>query len=327
MKVFIAGATGVLGRRLVERLSERGHEVHGLARDDAGERAVERRGGTARRGDVLEPESLERALDSGVDAVVHAATKIPTSTKPSDEDWEANDRVRLDGARNLLAAAEGIDQFLFPSVVMVARQPDGSEFDEDSERHADRATRTAAEVEDQLRERASEEGFEATILRFGLFYAPDAADTRAWARRVLSGDVPIVGGGLLGRRDAELALVHADDAARAATAAIDDGASGCYHVVDDEPVTAATFFRTFAELLAAPAPRRIPGWLARLFVGEVDANALTTPTRTSNDRFCRAVDWEPAFPTHREGLRGVVETWLEDGTLREVDDGYEWCGD
>lgn len=326
MKVFIAGATGVLGRRLVGRLAERGHEVVGLARDEAGERAVERRGGVPRRGDVLEPETLERAVDDDVEALVHAATAIPELTRPSEEEWERNDRVRLAGMENLLdAAPDGLRQVLFPSVVWLARQPDGSPFDETAERHPDRATRSAARVEDLLERRAAADGFDAAVLRCGLFYAPDARDTREWGERLLDGDLPIVGGGLLGRRDAELSFVHADDAAAAFVAAIDSGASGTYHVVDDDSATGATFYRAFADLLDAPEPRRIPGWLARLFVGTVAVESLTHPTPTTNEKARRDLGWKPSYPTVREGLAQVVETWRADGTLAEL--GGESAGE
>jgi nucleoside-diphosphate-sugar epimerase len=319
MKVFVTGATGVLGHRIVDRLAERAHDVVGLARDERGQRTVEECGGTARRGDVLEPETLERAVDDDVDVLVHAATAIPNSTKPSGEEWERNDRVRLEGIRNLLEAAPAsFERVLFPSVVWVARQPDGSRFDETADRHPDRATRSAAEVEDLLDRRAAEDGFDAAVLRCGFFYAPDARDTRGWADRLLDGDLPVVGGGPLGRRDAELSFVHADDAAAAFVAAIGAGASGTYHVVDDEPVTGAAFFERFANLLDAPEPSRIPAWLARFFVGKVAAELLTSPMPTTNERARRELDWEPEYPTYREGLRQVVETWRADGTLVEL---------
>jgi nucleoside-diphosphate-sugar epimerase len=326
MNVFVTGATGVLGRRLVERLADRDHEVVGLARDDEGATLVEDRGGTPRRGDVLEPEALARAVDDDVEVAVHAATSFPVKTKPTEADWERNDAVRLNGMRTLLSAVDDVDRVLVPSIVMVARQPDGSRFDETADRHPDRATRSAAAVEDLLEERARADGFDATILRCGLFYAPDAGQTRLWGEQLLAGDLPVVGGGLLGRRDAELSLVHADDAARAFADAVDAGAAGLFHVVDDEPATGASLFRTFADLLEAPDPGRIPGWLARLFVGTVGANAFTTPTRTTNERFREAVGWEPAYPTYREGLRQVVETWAADGTIERTPEGYEWTG-
>jgi nucleoside-diphosphate-sugar epimerase len=324
---MVTGATGVLGRRVVGRLADRGHDVVGLVRDDAGAATVSERGGAPVRGDVLEPETLPDATE-GADVVVHAATAIPTADKPSDEDWARNDRVRLEGAGNLVEASGGdVDRFLFPSVVWVARQPDGSAFDETAERRPDRATRSAAETEDLLRSASDEYGFDVAVLRFGFFYAPDAAHTRQWGELLLERKLPIVGGGLLGRRDAELSFVHADDAGRATAEAVEAGTTGLYHVVDDEPTTPAEFFRTFADLLDAPEPRRVPGWLARFFVGEVAAELLTSPMPTSNETFATEVGWTPAFPTHREGLEQVVETWLDDGTLRETGDGYRWAGD
>lgn len=324
MEVFVTGATGVLGRRLVGLLDDRGHDVVGLVRDEAGAETVEHRGGTPARGDVLEPDTLaEPARDA--EAVVHAATAIPTADRPSDEDWTRNDRVRLEGARNLVdVAGDAAERFYFPSVVWLARQPDGSSFDETAERHPDRATRSAAETEDFLETAGDEHGFDVTIIRFGFFYAPDAAHTRQWGEMLLDRSLPVVGGGLLGRRDAELSFVHADDAARALADALDADVTGPYHVVDDEPVTVAEFLRTFADLLDAPEPRRVPGWLARFFVGKVAADTLTSPMPTTNRTFADDVGWSPEYSTCREGLEQVVETWLEEGTLRETADGYEW---
>ncbi|MDY6817506.1 MAG: NAD(P)-dependent oxidoreductase [Halobacteriales archaeon] len=319
MQVFIAGATGVLGRRLVDRLTDRGHDVIGLVRDDSGARLVERLGGTPRRGDVLESDTLEAVVTDEIEVLVHAATAIPDSTKPSEAEWAHNDRVRLTGAKNLLAAAPNdLRQILFPSVVWVARQPDGSRFDETADRHPDRATRSAAEVEELLQTRSNTNGFDVTILRCGFFYAPDARDTRMWGKRLLNGDMPIVGGGLFGRKDAELSFVHADDAAAAFVAAIHAKASGLYHIVDDDPVTGATFFKTFAELLDAPKPRRIPAWLARVFIGKINAQGLTSPMPTTNEKAVQELDWKPEFPTYREGLKQIVDTWTADGTLAEL---------
>ncbi|WP_158058573.1 NAD-dependent epimerase/dehydratase family protein [Halorussus halophilus] len=326
MRIFVAGATGVIGRRLVELLTDRGHEVLGLVRDDDGAAIVESRGGTARYGDVLDLDTLAPAM-AGADVVINAATALPVKDKPTDEDWAKNDRVRVDGTQNLLAAADdSVERFLFPSIVWVARQPDGSRFHENAERHPDRATKSAAEVEDILHEAASEKGFDLTILRLGFLYAPDAGHTHQMAEQLLSGDLPVVGGGLLGRRDSELSLLHADDAAEAFVEAIDENATGLYHVVDDQPVTVADFFTTFAEQLDAPKPSRIPVWLARFFVGTEQVNVLTKPFPTDADQFRSDVGWEPTYPTYREGLAKVVETWENDGTIRKTPSGYEWVG-
>lgn len=316
MKVFIAGATGVLGHRLVERLVDGGHEVHGLVRDDRGAELVQTRGGIPRSGDVLKPERLREAVDDDVDVIVHAATYYPAKAKPAEADLARNDRIRREGATNLVAAAgSGLKQFVFPSVVWVARQPDGSIFDEEADSHPDRVTQSVADVETYLQESAAKRQFEATILRTGFYYAPDASHTRLWGEQVLSGDLPIVGGGPLGRKDAEMAFLHVDDSASAFADAIDQNATGIYHVVDDEPVTGAEFFTEFAELLGASKPRRIPGWLARFFAGKMIVDFFTSPFPTTNEKFKREVGWEPTYPTYREGLEQVIKTWENEGTL------------
>lgn len=312
-RVFVAGATGVLGRRLVERFADRGHRVAGLTRDAEGDRVVEARGGEPRRGDVLDRGSLVAAAE-GADVVVHAATAIPTATKPSRADWAPNDRVRREGTEHLVAAAAavGASRVLLQSVVWVARQPDGSAFDEDAPTHPDATARSALDAERTTEDGAAEHGFEAVVLRGGWFYAPDAPHTREFGARLRDGTLPVVGGGLLGRRDARLSLVHADDVAAAFVAAAEGRATGTFHVVDDEPVTLATFLRAFASRLDAPEPRRIPGWLARFVVGGDAVRFLTNPMPTSNERFRAAFDWAPRYPTYREGLDQVVEAWSEE---------------
>lgn len=318
----------MLGHRLVERLCDRGHEVIGLTRDEEGDDLVERRGGTPRRGDVLELESLSAAVDDA-DVVVHAATKIPTKMKPTAEDWEQNARIRVEGGRNIVAAAveTGVTRVLFPSVVWVARQPDGSFFDENASRHPDRTTQSAADAEDVFHEAAQTHGLDIGILRCGFFYAPDSAQTRQFAQNLLSRTLPIVGGGVFGRRDAKLSLLHADDAARAFADAAETDATGYWHVVDNEPVTVAEFIRAFADYLDAPKPFRIPAWLGRPLAGKDTVQLLTHSMPTSNDMFEREIGWEPMYPTYREGLQQVVETWINDGTLRETPEGYEWIGE
>lgn len=322
MTVFVTGATGVLGGRIVGELANRGHAVLGLARDDEGETIVERRGGRPVRGDVLDAASIREAVgDESVDAVVHAATKLPSQTKTDAAYWERNDRVRLEGARNLLdVLGDRIEQFVFPSVVWVARQPDGSRFDETAERHPDRATQSAADTEDFLREAGGERNFAVSILRLGLLYGPDGGHTRTFAENLLAGDLPILGRGLLGRRDTELSLVHADDAAGAVATAVDDRVAGLYHVVDDEPVTTADYLETFADRLDAPEPNRIPWWVARPMAGKDTVRFMTSPFPTTNDRFKAETDWEPTYRSYREGLGQIVEAWKADGTLAELRD-------
>ncbi|WP_440991594.1 NAD-dependent epimerase/dehydratase family protein [Haloarchaeobius baliensis] len=316
MKVFIAGATGVLGRRLVDRCVDRGHDVVGLSRDEAGDETIRTAGGVPRRGDVLDADSIVEAA-AGADVLVHAATKIPTDTNPDDADWERNDRVRREGAENLVAAAAAhdADRVVLQSVVWVARQPDGSRFDEDADPNPDRSTRSALAAERIVEDGAESHGFEPVVLRGGYFYAPDTVHTQLFGERLRDRRLPIVANGLLGRDDAALSFVHVDDAASAFAAAVDGDATGTFHVVDDRPTTYATFLRTFAELLDAPTPRRVPAWLAGFAIDDNMRRLLTRPMPTSNDRFREAFDWEPAYPTVEEGLAQVVSRWQETGEV------------
>ncbi|MDX1746173.1 MAG: NAD(P)-dependent oxidoreductase, partial [Halobacteriales archaeon] len=275
MRVFIAGATGVLGRRIVEECAVRGHEVVGLTRDDNGDALVSDRGGKPWRGDLFDQASLIDGAENA-DVVVHAATKIPTDANPDDEDWALNDRVRREGTENLVAAAAaaGADRFVQQSIVWVSRQPDGTAFDEDADPHPDRSTRSALDAERIVNDAATNEGFDQVVLRGGYFYAADTVHTRMVGERLLAGRMPIIGRGLLGRSDATLSFIHVDDMGRAFADAIEGDPTGTFHIVDNNPTTYATFLKTFADRLGAPTPRRIPAWLARLFVGRNLVNLL-----------------------------------------------------
>lgn len=326
LRVFVAGATGVIGRRLVAELADRGHVVVGLTRDRQGDELVADRGGVPRRGDVLDPDSLSWAVGDA-DVVVHAASAVPTDRKPDPEAWERNDRVRAVGARNLTVAAgeAGADRYVQASVVWAVRKDAGGRVDEFTPPNPDRTTRSAVEAERRARA-ARKFGLDPVVLRLGWLYAPDAAHTRQMGRGLLARRFPAVGGGLLGRRDAELSLLHADDAATAFADACEGGGPGTYHVVDDEPVALGALLGAFADRLDAPRPLRVPGWLARPLVGRDLVRFLTTGFPTANGPFAEEFGWEPAHPTYREGLDRVVGRWLADGTLREVEGGYEWAG-
>ncbi len=327
MRVFIAGATGVLGRRLVSECSRRGHDVVGLTRDAAGDALVEERGGEPHRGDLFESSSLVEGV-AEADVVVHAATKIPTSTNPDSEAWAENDRVRREGTRNLVAAAGGADveRFIQQSVVWLARQPDGEPFDETADPHPDRSTESALDAEEIVQTAAADHGFEPVILRGGYFYAHDAAHTELIGEELLEGFLPIIGRGLLGRQDARLSFLHVDDAARAFADAVEGDATGLFHVVDDAPKTYAAFIEAFTDRLGASTPRRLPAWLARLFVDANTVRLLTRPMPTTNERFKETFGWIPEYPTIESGIDAVIDTWEATGVIESTPDGYSWHG-
>lgn len=322
MRVFVAGATGVLGRPLVERLADRGHDVTGLTRDEAGDRAVEERGGTPVRGDVT--DEAVRDLVGDADCVVHAATAVPTG-KARASDWRRDATVRREGARHLAsAAAERDARYVGQSVTWLVRPDGGGEFDEDSDPNPTRSTKSSAQAERLARERHPD----PVILRGGWYYGPESAHTRQFGELLLAGRMPVLGKGLLGRETATLSYCHTEDAARAFVAAVEGDATGTYHIVDDEPADFGDFLRAFADELGATSPRRLPGWVLRPFVGKDAVRMLTTDAVTSNDRFRAAFDWQPLYDSYEPGVEHVVERWRADGVVgREGNGGWSWTGD
>jgi len=315
MKVFIAGATGVLGRRLIRQLRERGHAVSGLARNAKNEETIRSLGGEPRSGDLFEPNSLARAAE-GAEVVIHAATAIPVSSKPEATDWEMNDRIRVDGTRALAEATAraGAKMLVVQSITWIARPADESAFDEDSPFHADPSIRSTADMERIAREMGARSGFRTVILRCGWFHAPDAVNTRAFGELLAARKLPIlVSKG--GKSDAVWSLVHVDDAASAFVAATEAGRSGLWHVTDNEPVLSEEYLRELAKRIGAPEPRRVPAWLAKWIAGESAVNFMTASTRTSNARFRRDFGWSPKFPGYREALDDIVAAWRAENFL------------
>jgi 2-alkyl-3-oxoalkanoate reductase len=305
MRVFIAGASGVLGRRLVRQFAARGHTVLGLARSPKAEIAVKEAGGEPRQGDLFDAESLARAAE-GCDTVIHAATAIPVKQKTTPADWAMNDRIRRKGTRCLTEAAAkiGAKTYLQQSIAWVARPKDDSPFDEDSPCIPEPGTQSAIDGEKIAREAESSEGFTVSILRCGFFYDSESAHTRMFAEALRKRQLPIIGCGT-----AEWAMIHTDDAASAYVAAAEKPTSGVWHIVDNELVEVRTFLKEFAARLGAPAPRRVPTWLAHWLAGEQAVTYFTRSTRTSNIRFRRDFGWAPHYPTYREGLNQILAAW------------------
>lgn len=305
MRAFVTGATGVLGRRLVPLLVERGHDVVALVRSDGSADAARMLGATPVRASLFDAHELAEAM-GGAELVIHAATSIPTAARTKAKDWRENDRIRVDGTRCLAQAATrvGARRFILQSVVWAARPADGAAFDEDAALVADPLAASAAEAERIV----GESGLDATILRGGQFYAPDAAHTRAFGELISKRKLPLIGDG-----GAVWALVHPDDMARAFAVAAGRSLPGIYHVVDDEPVRVDDFLQALAARLGVPPPARMSPWLARLLVGKGPAEFFTRSTVTTNKRLRGATDWRPRHRTHREGLDDIVAAWRKEG--------------
>ena len=298
MRVFVAGASGVLGRRLVALLAARGHEVRGLARSPAAEERVRKAGGAPVAGDLFDADAMALAAE-GSEAIVHAATSIPAKQRATAADFAVNDRIRRKGTRALIDAARrlGVKRVVFQSIVWAARPEDGSPFDESSPPGPDPIARSALDGEKMI----ADAGF--STLRCGWFYGSDAG-TRGFAEALRKRGLPLIAGG-----QAKLSFLHLDDAASAFAIAAERAGAGLWHVVDDEPVTTADFFHALAERIGAPQPMNVSKWVARIAAGKGAVDLLTKPMITNALKFKRDFGWKPAYPTYREGLGQIVAEW------------------
>jgi nucleoside-diphosphate-sugar epimerase len=306
VKVFVAGASGAIGKPLVRQLRAAGHEVTGMTRRE--ERAEEIRAGGADAVvcDVFDAEALREAVVAAEpEVVVHALTALPPRFKPKADYLAATNRVRSEGTRNLVAAAQaaGARRLVAESVAFFY-EPEGDWVKQEEARlFVDPPGRFAAgrdalvELEQQV---AGAAGLEGVVLRFGWLYGPGTYYDRdgSMAEETLKRRNPIVGAGT-GR----FSVVHVDDAATAIVAALDQGAPGTYNVVDDEPAPLREWLPVYAEALGAKPPRRVPVWLARLAAGPDLASAAVAMRGASNAKAKRELGWQPAHPSWRQGFR------------------------
>jgi nucleoside-diphosphate-sugar epimerase len=311
MRILVAGANGVLGRRICKQLVDHGHTVFGMVRTTEAEQMVQPLGVEVRRADLLDADAVLHAA-SGAEVVIHAATSIPKKIRPSGRDWEMNDRIRTEGTRALMSAAisVGARVFMMQSIVWVAQPKDGSPFDEDSPTHSNSIMRSMVEGERIVREGGKDSGLTVSILRCGTFYSADSYHTRIFGDSMRKRRMAIVDGG-----KAKWSLVHAEDAAGAFVAATEAGRSGLWHVIDDYPVSTGEFFSYLAEKLGTRPPRHLPRWLFSLLLGRYSADFFSTSMETSNSRFKKDFAWTPRFPSYKEGLVEVVKAWQSEGYL------------
>jgi nucleoside-diphosphate-sugar epimerase len=275
MRIAILGATGVLGRPVVAKLLERGHEIVAIVRDPA--RLATRPRVRAVRGDILEPASLTAPL-AGCDAILHLATVIPRPGAESD--WAPNDRVRRDGTTNLLDAARrhGQPRYVQQSVAMLLAGPREVIADEDAPLRPSARLESARDMEDAVR--AS--GLPWVILRGGAFYGRGSGRMEDLNRLAREGRLTIPGDG-----GDYISLVHIEDMADAVVrAAESDVTQQVFNIVDSRPVTYRELYEYVAEMNGASPPAAGgPPQLASF--------------RVTNARARRALDWTPRFGDYR----------------------------
>ncbi|MFN2589255.1 MAG: NAD-dependent epimerase/dehydratase family protein [Actinomycetota bacterium] len=303
----MAGASGVIGRRLVPRLVELGHEVVGLTRHPSRVAALEAMGATSAVGDVLDADRVREAVVAArPDIVVQHLTDLPQDLNPRNlkQAYERNDRVRGMGSAHLVAAAEaaGARRFVAQNVSFLYAPAGPPVVDEDAPLYTDapepfgRTVRLHVEMERRIIENERMEGLG---LRFGFWYGPGtsfAADGYT-AGEVRRRRYPIIGDG-----GGVFSFVHIDDVADATIAALERGRPGAYNVVDDEPAPVREWLPYYADVLGAKRPLRVPRWVARLAVGAFAAAQATTMRGASNVRAKGELGWTPRYPSWRDGF-------------------------
>jgi nucleoside-diphosphate-sugar epimerase len=307
MRVFVAGATGAIGRPLVRQLMAAGHEVTALTRSP--EKADDLRALGARPVvcDALERRALHEAVvGARPDAVVHQLTQFPHDLNPKRyaEQFVVTDRLRTEATRTLVEAAlaAGARRLVAQSIALVyapTGAPVKSEDDPLQSKAAPGFERSLGAIRDLERLVTETEGIDGIVLRYGYFYGPGTsyAPGGPMAERVRRRRLPIVGGGT-----GVWSFVHVEDAAAATVLALAAGRPGVYNVVDGEPARVSEWLPAYAAALGAKAPARVPSAVGRLGAGRGGVEAMTNARGASNEKAKRELGWDPRYPSWREGF-------------------------
>ena len=304
MKVLVAEPSGVIGRRAVRRLVAAGHAVSGLVRDESRTALVESLGAQPVAGDVLDGESLLRAA-KGAEAIVNLAAAMPIglSLAETKAAWEANDRTRTEGTRNLLRAARAVGTQVYVQESLLYVYGDQGDRWVDEEIVPERTRLTAAALDaEELVLGANGDDLATVVVRFGVVYSRDAWHTQLLISQARKRQLPILGDGT-----GFWSLIHAEDAARATVHAVEDAPGrAVYNVADDRPAPLAELFTYLADQLGTGAPRKVPVLAARVFVGKDLTKLLSGSIRLSNRLIKEELGFEPVYPSYREGLAEVL---------------------
>src|SRR5262245_5768976 len=301
MRIFITGASGVIGRRVVPLVLGAGHRVTAVGRSPDKLAALTKAGAEAVTLDLFEARDVRRALE-GHDAVINLATHMPSSMARMvlPWSWRENDHVRREGSAILVDAAidAGVARFVQESFAPAYPDRGNSWIDEATPLAPVRYNRSILDAEASAARFAGSRDA-GVILRFAAFYGPDAFTLREAADMVRRGWSP-----LPGSPDALISSISHDDAA-AAVVAVLEAPSGIYNVSDDEPVTRNEYAAVIADAIGVPHPKPLPGWATRLMgsIGELGSRS----ERISNHKLRTGTKWWPRFRSVREGLPAALK--------------------
>jgi nucleoside-diphosphate-sugar epimerase len=319
MRVFVAGASGAIGTRLVPQLIDRGHEVIGTFRSPGSAERVRELGAEPIALDLLDAPAVRRAvLKTEPDAIVHQATALADIrfSRNLDRSFAATNRLRTEGTDALLAAARevGVSRFVAQSFASYRYAREGGPVKTEDDPLDPAPVRTMRETDAAMRyldQAVTDAG--GIALRYGGFYG---AANDGLIEPVRKRQFPIVGNG-----GGVASFVHLDDAAAATVLALERGEAGIYNVVDDEPAPVHEWLPVLANALGAKPPRHFPRWLARLIAGDAAAMIGTEARGASNAKAKRELGWTLRYPSWRDGFRAAYASNnpAEGGTPRPPD--------
>jgi len=300
VRVFVAGGTGVIGRRLVPHLVARGHQVTATTTSAARLAVLEQLGADGVVMDGLDALSVGEVVAAArPDAIVHQMTGLsqahagkPDLRKPG-RFFATTNRLRSEGTDHLLAAAEatGVTNFVAQGFgAFNGIREGGWVKTEDDPLYAGEETKAIEHLEDVVIKA------DGAVLRYGSFYGPGATDDQV--KLVRRRMFPLVGGGT-----GYLSWVHLDDAASATVLAVEQRAKGVFSIVDDDPAPASEWLPYLAACAGAKRPMRIPKWLARLLAGEMVVGMMTEGRGFSNAKAKRELGWQLRYPSWRQGFK------------------------
>jgi nucleoside-diphosphate-sugar epimerase len=300
MRVFVAGASGAIGTRLVPRLIDRGHEVIGTSRSPANAERVRSLGAQAIALDLLDARAVRKAvLETQPDAIVHQATALADVrfSRHLDRSFAQTNRLRREGTDALLAAAREADvaRFVAQSFANMRYARDGGPVkteDDPLDPSPPAAMSETAAAMSYLDEAVTDAG--GIVLRYGNFYG---AANDGLVEPVRKRQFPMVGDG-----GGVSSFIHLDDAAAATVLALEHDGPAMYNIVDDDPGPVREWLPVLADALGAKPPRRFPVWLARLFAGQTGVMLATDARGASNAKARRELGWTPRYASWRQGF-------------------------
>jgi nucleoside-diphosphate-sugar epimerase len=308
MRVFVAGATGAIGKQLVPRLAAAGHEVFGMTRSESKRAMLSGLGAVPVVADALDPDQVAEAVGSArPDVIVHELTAIGAlNMRHFDRGYALTNRLRTEGTDHLLSAGQavGVRRFVAQGVAAYGAYartggPVKSEEDPLESAPAREMRETLAAIRHLEESVLGARWTEGIVLRYGVFYGPGTGMVPGEEQfeLVRRRKFPLVGDG-----GGVWSFIHIADAAEATLAAVKHGSRGVYNVVDDDPAPVAEWLPALAQKLGAKKPMRVPRFVGKLFAGEAGVVMMTDIRGASNVKAKRELGWHPAHPSWRQGF-------------------------